>query len=52
VFKADWGIAGIWMGPAIACVYNTVCYIVIFSRINWPDLIEEAAKKRNQDKET
>ena len=50
VFKADWGIAGIWLGPTIASVYNTAAYIVIFNCINWPELIEEAAKKRAQDK--
>jgi len=42
VFKYEYGIRGIWMGPTIAVVFLTITYMVIFSNINWLGLIQKA----------
>jgi len=42
-FRLEFGIAGIWVGPTVACAFNTVSYLVIYERIDWVSLIERAA---------
>ena len=39
VFKFDFGIRGIWMGPTLAVAFLTVTYMIIFSNIDWLTLI-------------
>jgi multidrug resistance protein, MATE family len=39
VFKADLGIAGIWIGPTISTAFNTCAYLLLFRRIDWAVLI-------------
>jgi multidrug resistance protein, MATE family len=34
-YKLGYGNGGIWVGPTIACAFNTLAYLVIFKRINW-----------------
>lgn len=41
VFKADWGLTGIWFAPTICCIYNATWYVAILLRIDWAKLIEE-----------
>ena len=48
-FKYNMGIKGIWAGPTVAVAINTVCYLLIFARLDWDKLIAEAAVKRQQD---
>ena len=31
-------------------LYNTICYTILISRINWPELIEKARERREKDK--
>jgi hypothetical protein len=42
-FSFELGIAGIWVGPTVACAFNTVAYLVIYKKIDWVSLIERAA---------
>jgi len=35
VFKFDLGTLGIWIGPTVACAFNTVAYLYIFNTIDW-----------------
>ena len=43
-------LSGIWMGPIVACAFNTVAYIVIFLRTDWQKLIADMALQREKDK--
>jgi len=49
-FKYNLGIKGIWVGPTVAVAMNTLAYILIFYCLDWDTLIEEAVKKREDDK--
>ena len=40
-FVKEEGIRGLWWGPVIATLYNTIWYNVIIFRIKWPKLIDE-----------
>lgn len=46
VFWQTWGIMGIWVGPTLAVLFNTVAYQIIVKSINWTELIREAEKGR------
>ena len=50
VFYNDKGIFGIWVGPSIACAFNTFCYLIIYKCINWNNLIKEIAEKMEKNK--
>jgi Na+-driven multidrug efflux pump len=50
VFYNDMGIFGIWVGPTLACAFNTVAYILIFKRMDWHELIRKSAENREKDK--
>jgi MATE family multidrug resistance protein len=41
VFWNEMSIFGLWCGPTLACGFNTVVYIIIFSKIDWKILIEK-----------
>ena len=43
VFKADLGIVGIWVGPTLACALNTLAYLILFAKMDWPKLIQKSA---------
>ena len=38
--KAEMSLAGIWMGPTVAVVFNIGAYFFIWTRIDWPQLID------------
>ena len=52
VFKYDFGIRGIWMGPTIAVAFLTATYMIIFSNINWIDLIQKSREQRAKDQQS
>ena len=43
-------LTGIWMGPIVACAFNTVAYVVIFLRTDWKRLFAHMALQREKDK--
>jgi len=49
VFKFDFGIKGIWMGPTLATAFLTVTYMTIFSKIDWLTLTQKAKEQRAKD---
>lgn len=48
-FGLSYGNIGIWVGPTVACAFNTAAYLFIFKRFNWEVLIEKAAIQRSKD---
>jgi len=50
VFRFDQGTYGIWIGPTLACFFNTIAYLVMFKRANWDELIAKSAAQRLKDK--
>ena len=50
VFKYDFGIRGIWMGPTLSVAFLTITYMTIFSKLNWMELIQKSAEQRAKDK--
>ena len=52
VFKYDFGIRGIWMGPTIAVCFLTITYMIIFSKIDWLNLIQKAKEQRAKDQQS
>ena len=38
--KAEMGLAGTWMGPTVAVIVNICAYLFIWTRIDWPQLID------------
>ena len=51
VFWQTWGIKGIWVGPTVAVLFNTIAYHFIVKTTDWPTLILEAEKARAKAKE-
>jgi len=39
VFHFTLGNRGIWIGPTVACAFNTAAYITLFIRIDWKGLM-------------
>ena len=35
----NWGLIGIWMGPAVSRLFNFVIYVIVFKRLEWKALI-------------
>lgn len=35
VFKLEWGIAGLWLGPTTAIVFNFFFYFALVMRTDW-----------------
>ena len=52
VFKYDFGIRGIWMGPTLAVIFLTVTYMIIFSNIDWFSLIQKSKEQREKDQQS
>ena len=44
-------VRGLWWGPTLATLYNTLCYNFIIFRINWPELINEIIKREEKESE-
>ena len=38
--KTEMGLAGTWMGPTVAAFVNICAYLFIWTRIDWPQLID------------
>lgn len=49
VFYWNVGIWGLWLGPTLACAFNTVVYLIIFKKIDWEELIKKLAIQREKD---
>lgn len=41
---------GIWVGPTLACAFNTLAYLWIFNKMNWVELVRRQAEQREKDK--
>jgi hypothetical protein len=48
-FGLSYGNIGIWVGPTVACAFNTAAYLLIFKRFDWDMLIVKAAIQRSKD---
>jgi multidrug resistance protein, MATE family len=51
-FKADLGLAGLWLGPTFSCLCILVSFIITVSCIDWNKLIDEATIQRAKDAES
>ena len=52
-FVKEQGIRGLWWGPTLATLFNTLAYNIIIACINWPQLIQgviEREERENEDK--
>lgn len=50
VFWQTWGIMGIWIGPTLAVLFNTVAYQIMVKSTNWSELIRESEQGRAKAK--
>ena len=48
-FKADWGLFGIWLGPTVSVAFTFVCYNILISKVDWPQLFKEVRERRAND---
>ena len=44
-------IKGLWWGPTLATLFNTLCYNFIITRINWPELIQGVIEREVKENE-
>lgn len=51
VFKLDWGVAGLWMGPSLAIAFNFCFYYAIVVKTDWQKVADDSAKRRQKEKE-
>ena len=49
VFKFDWGIVGLWLGPSIAILFNFCYYFLMITRTDWQKVADEAIARRKKD---
>ena len=49
VFYFTLGNQGIWIGPTVACTFNTAAYLTLFNRIDWKGLMQKAKEQRAKD---
>ena len=40
--RFDMGLVGIWIGPTFAVAFNFFIYLVIWAKMDWSELIDEA----------
>ena len=40
MFVWELGILGLWIGPTIAVLFNTCCYVTLIKLIDWQQLIQ------------
>lgn len=45
----NWGLIGIWMGPAVSRLFNFFAYQFIFARLDWDSLISQSQIQRIND---
>ena len=50
VYSYDMHLPGIWVGPTLACAFNTVAYLFIYKRMDLQDLVKKAYEQRQKDK--
>lgn len=50
VFHYQLSNTGIWVGPTLACAFNTFAYLYLFKKENWGDLIRKSVEQRQKDK--
>lgn len=50
VFKLDWGITGLWLGPTTAITFNLCFYYGMVVKTNWQKVADTVQSRRNQEK--
>lgn len=50
VFWKSYGIVGIWIGPTASCVFITIAYQIIVTRMDWQTLISENRKQQAEQR--
>ena len=50
MFKFDLGLAGLWLGPTIACALNWGIYYHYTSSVDWDKVAEETVKRLEEEK--
>ena len=50
-FHQGWGITGIWIGPAFACVWLFILYNVVIARIDLRALVNTIEERTRTEKE-
>ncbi len=48
VFHYNWGIVGLWVGPSVAILFNSVFYYVIIIKADWEAIAAEAEVRRQR----
>lgn len=46
VFYYGWGIVGLWVGPSVAIVFNSVFYYILIIKADWDSIARDAEKRR------
>ena len=46
VFYYGWGIVGLWVGPTVAILFNSVFYHVLLIKADWELIAKEAEVRR------
>ena len=44
MFYLDWGLAGLWMGPTLACAMNLFIYYHYISGSNWEQISKDCVR--------
>lgn len=50
MFKFELGLAGLWMGPTVACALNWAIYYHYTSGVDWEKVSEETVKRMEEEK--
>jgi len=50
VFKLEWGIVGLWLGPTIAILFNFCYYFLMVVRTDWQKVADLAQARRQKEK--
>ncbi len=51
VFKLEWGIIGLWLGPSLAILFNFFYYFVMVVRTDWQKVADAAEARRQKEKQ-
>ena len=50
VFKLEWGIVGLCLGPTLAIFFNFCYYFLMVVRTNWQKVADLAQARRQKEK--
>ena len=51
MFYFDLGLAGLWMGPTLACALNWAVYEHYINSADWEKISQDTVKKMNEEKD-